>query len=47
MPDIDAAPKITVTPAADPGSVIDDLIGRRDLSQMPTAMAGLPTRLAP
>jgi hypothetical protein len=47
MPDIDTTPKITLTPAADPGNVIDDLIGRRDPSQMPTAMARLPTRLAP
>jgi hypothetical protein len=46
MPDIDAIPKITMTPTADPGNVIDDHIGRRDLSQMPTAMAGLPTPLA-
>jgi len=46
MANIDTVTQITVTSAADPGNVIDDLVGHRDLRQMPAIMAGLTPRLA-
>jgi len=46
MANIDTVTQITVTSAADPGNVIDDLVGHRDLRQMPAIMAGLAARLA-
>ncbi len=46
MPEIDTATDITAASAACLGNVVDDLVGRRDLRQMPALMTLLAARLA-